>query len=300
MEIAVWGLAAAAFWPAGKPSEMRPRTQTTPRMVVACAAGLIAYLLLQSLPLPPALLESLSPRTADFHRHTVDVVAAATRPANELLPADWQALALHPVAARAEVLRFVAYLLVMLVASRLHRPRRFLAGTTALGIFVALFALVQAATWNGYLLWFFAPQETGPRPHLTRLTGPFVNPDHFALLLELILASTVPLLLDTARRIRRRRRTKRSVGDLALRAVLVTVGMAIVVGALLSTASRGGIVGGLLGLVVALTAWAFVTDPDPRGPGNKSDGGRWRFARTWAVRTLPFVVAPTVVIGGLL
>ncbi|MGH7804569.1 MAG: O-antigen ligase family protein, partial [Candidatus Binatia bacterium] len=78
------------------------------------------------------------------------------------------------------------------------------------------------------------------------------------------------------------------------------VGMAIVVGALLSTASRGGIVGGLLGLVVALTAWAFVADPDPRGAGKKSDIGRWKFARTWAGRAVPFVVAPTVVIGGLL
>ena len=47
---------------------------------------------------------------------------------------------------------------------------------------IAAIGLVEAATWNGKILWLFTPYafRNGDPDHLTRLIGPFVNPDKFA------------------------------------------------------------------------------------------------------------------------
>jgi hypothetical protein len=64
----------------------------------------------------------------------------------------------------------------------------------------AIVGLLQRAWWNGKLLWFWAPQDWGG-PLLAqapRASGPFVDPDHFANYLAMVLplaimASLVPL-----------------------------------------------------------------------------------------------------------
>jgi O-antigen ligase/tetratricopeptide (TPR) repeat protein len=50
------------------------------------------------------------------------------------------------------------------------------------GLLVATVGLLQQLTWNGKLLWFFVPYDWGaPRLEaFPRMSGPFVNPDHFA------------------------------------------------------------------------------------------------------------------------
>src|SRR6202023_1749046 len=59
----------------------------------------------------------------------------------------------------------------------------------ATGFLVAFLGLMNWASWNGKILWFFVPLDW-EGPHLAfalRATGPFVNPDHFANYLALIL-----------------------------------------------------------------------------------------------------------------
>jgi O-antigen ligase/tetratricopeptide (TPR) repeat protein len=66
----------------------------------------------------------------------------------------------------------------------------------ATGFMVAFLGLMNWASWNGKILWFFVPLDW-EGPHLAfalRATGPFVNPDHFASYLAMVL----PLALVTA------------------------------------------------------------------------------------------------------
>jgi tetratricopeptide (TPR) repeat protein len=62
----------------------------------------------------------------------------------------------------------------------------------ALGGLVALIGLVEKATWNGRILWFFMPRDwTGVTVENLRASGSFVNPDHFANFLAMILPLAV-------------------------------------------------------------------------------------------------------------
>jgi tetratricopeptide (TPR) repeat protein/O-antigen ligase len=57
-----------------------------------------------------------------------------------------------------------------------------------IGAAVALIGLVEKATWNGRILWFFVPQDwPTAAPENVRASGPFVNPDHFANFLAILL-----------------------------------------------------------------------------------------------------------------
>jgi O-antigen ligase len=78
-----------------------------------------------------------------------------------------------------------------------ERFRRTIFGLVlATGFLVAFLGLMNWAWWNGKILWFFVPLDW-EGPHLSfalRATGPFVNPDHFANYLGMIL----PLALVAA------------------------------------------------------------------------------------------------------
>lgn len=57
-----------------------------------------------------------------------------------------------------------------------------------IGAAVALIGLIEKATWNGRILWFFVPQDwPAASPKKVRASGPFVNPDHFANFLAILL-----------------------------------------------------------------------------------------------------------------
>jgi len=66
--------------------------------------------------------------------------------------------------------------------------RVILAAILVTGFAVAFIGLIERATWNGKLLWFFIPYDWGvPRfEPLLRACGPFVDPDHFAGYLAMI------------------------------------------------------------------------------------------------------------------
>src|ERR1700732_4942523 len=66
----------------------------------------------------------------------------------------------------------------------------------AMGFVVAFLGLMNWASWNGKILWFFVPLDWQgpPLPFALRATGPFANPDHFANYLAMIL----PLALVAA------------------------------------------------------------------------------------------------------
>jgi hypothetical protein len=129
-------------------------------------------------------------------------------------------------ATRQEFQLLLAYLLIFFLVMQAFRTTEdwrtlvwFLMG---FGFVVALFGILQHLTFNGKLYWF-RPMRYGGIPF-----GPYVNRNHFAAFVELVLpVSLVPLVLGKVRRER-----WFAVGILAL----------VPLCALLFSASRGGII----------------------------------------------------------
>ena len=120
----------------------------------------------------------------------------------------WRALSFESAVTRAGMLKALAYAALFLLialypfgadgdARAEERFGRAIFGMLlATGFVVAFLGLMNWASWNGKILWFFVPLDW-EGPHLAfalRATGPFVNPDHFANYLAMIL----PLALVAA------------------------------------------------------------------------------------------------------
>jgi hypothetical protein len=186
-----------------------------------------------------------------------------SRPPEAFEGAGWQALTLSVVDTRRG-LAFLAWALALhLVATAVldsadarRRFRRLLAG---FGLLLALFALAQMASGTDLVYGVFRPLEW--QPGTRTVFGPFVNRNHFAAYVNLVIPIALGLLLRAAARFRRR------VGARAnLRRFIVALqsreGVAVVyalipavatVAALIASGSRGGLLallGGLLAVGV--------------------------------------------------
>ncbi len=112
----------------------------------------------------------------------------------------WRPLSIAPVlswsglvlfAACGALFMLVAFVPVGAIASTVERD--WFVGTVmtvflAVGLGIATLGLVQQATWNGRILWFFVPLDWGAPQSgiMPRASGPFVDPDHFAGFLSMI------------------------------------------------------------------------------------------------------------------
>lgn len=139
---------------------------------------------------------------------SVLVKAAQAAPAALPDSLEWRALSFEPGVTGSGMLKALAYAALFLLIALYpfgaeDDPRaeerfcRAIFGVVlAMGFVVAFLGLMNWATWNGKILWFFVPLDW-EGPHLAfalRATGPFVNPDHFANYLAMIL----PLALAAA------------------------------------------------------------------------------------------------------
>jgi hypothetical protein len=170
--------------------------------------------LLQIVPLPPVAVRFLSPRADAIYRESFpgypgkapgNLLAAIETDALSRVPeaskvsspdgkgmglaptprgrwSGWRTLSLEPGATSERFFWYVALLLAFLVVRQgaadreiMHRYRGALFLLFAL---LALFALVQRATWNGHLYWI------GPKVENSSVLGPYVNFDHFAAVME--------------------------------------------------------------------------------------------------------------------
>jgi O-antigen ligase/tetratricopeptide (TPR) repeat protein len=113
------------------------------------------------------------------------------------IPPTWLPLSLAPSLTASALVQFSAYAALFFVvlgypiAKGSEQEERFyrlvLAAVVITGVLVAFVGLLQRVYWNGKILWFFVPSDWGaPLPTLARVTGPFVNPDHFANYLAMV------------------------------------------------------------------------------------------------------------------
>ncbi len=141
-------------------------------------------------------------------------------------------LSVYPYLTKIELLRWSAYTLLFFLTVESFREKehvkQFAWFLLSFGFVVSLFAIVQHFTFNGKLYWL-VPLRPGAAPF-----GPFVDCDHFAGFVELIVPLGLALLFF--------RSWRREQLTLLLLFTFVPIG------ALILSASRGGIIGLVLEL----------------------------------------------------
>jgi tetratricopeptide (TPR) repeat protein len=216
--------------------------------------------LVQSIPLPLSI------------RGAFDAAGTALLRDNDIAPLSWWPLSLDPPATRVYVGRAAVALVIFLVAYHLasgQTRRHFL--TRA----VACAGLAAVAIGVGHRIFGMSKlyglfNSTGR----ALITGPFVNVNHTAELLEL--ATFVCLACSFQR-------------EAPLNRIGWLVGTLVCAGAALATLSRGAVVAMAMGLIVFAFLRYFAADP--------SGANRRRASLAWAALTLSIVVFGAVSFG---
>jgi O-antigen ligase len=149
-------------------------------------------------------------------------------------------LSVYPYLTKLELLRMTSYFILLFLSGQAFRtPRQwrdFAWFIVLLGFSVAVFAVLQDLTFNGKLYWFREMRYGG------MAYGPYVNRNHFAGLMELLIPIGLAMLAVPG--VRRQQMP------------LIAILAAMPVGALLLSASRGGIIGfGCEVIVLVILLW---------------------------------------------
>ncbi|MGA2409647.1 MAG: O-antigen ligase family protein [Candidatus Binataceae bacterium] len=171
----------------------------------------------------------------------------------------WRPLSIAPFATWSGLIQLAAYgtlfFIVLLypfgfAGAGLDAQRRFFRAliiiVLASGTIVAMLGIAEHGWWNGKILWVFVPQDwTGPLAVNPRASGPFVNADHFADYLVMVL----PLaLIGALFPIMPGFRHKRS-SDVQLACAIAGV---VIASAIMMSLSRAGWAVAIIGMGVAL------------------------------------------------
>jgi hypothetical protein len=205
----------------------------------------LAWAIVQVIPLPEALVHMLSPGRGhlsidEVHRpHPLTIDAAAS---------------LRGIAFAGSMLAF--HLGATAVAERPDCRRRFRTFVAWFGAALALIALVQIAVAARRIYGFFQPLES------TSFFGVFVNRNHFAAYMTLCAMAALAILyrelLSYVHRLGGRTNLRRQLVTLGqpegVRLVRAVVPVLLIVGALVATTSRGGILSFAGALVLASVA----------------------------------------------
>ncbi len=212
----------------------------------------LVYEAVYLVPLPPALLEWLSPEAARMHALAAGLSQSAA--------GSWHPLSIDPHAAAVSWLKSLAYigayfLTLAVVASR-DRARQFaytlVLGALCLSVYGVLMNLGRVVqVWFGTTI-----------PHDLQASATFANRNHFAGYLEMTLAIGIGLLIAGLRDARSRgwkQRVRRIIEWILSPGMRLRLVLCVLVIALVSTRSRMGntaffsslIVAGLIGLVLS-------------------------------------------------
>ncbi|HXW54721.1 MAG TPA: O-antigen ligase family protein [Candidatus Cybelea sp.] len=220
--VAAW----IALQPSVRPGILRPRHFAVPSLLVAVA-------LLQLCPLPAGLTRALRGAGASGDSH-------------------WGILSIVPYQTRSELLILlacsIAFILAVLSASERRRKLFLVRSIAVLGASEACYGLIQYLTHWQMILWY--PK----RYDLEEATGTYVNRNHFAGLLEMILPFAVCLALYEGEKVwsTRRRRDRRRLGSNWSNVVLWLAVAVVLAAALVFSRSRMGMLAAAASLVVVV------------------------------------------------
>ena len=202
----------------------------------------IILVVLQLLPMPMRLLEVISPGSAAIYRNAGDEVSGS-----------WYPISLYRQATLNELLNLLANGAVFVVVSNHYRSKEqilpLIRTIVILGCLLVVVAVLQKANWNGRIYWFY-PIDPSLQSRISYIWGPYINRNHFAGYLEMVIPLALGLVMYTLTRAGqdKGRTALRRLSSLAshkkLPAFALSV-LAVVVmsGALFATLSRGGILG---------------------------------------------------------
>lgn len=148
-------------------------------------AGILFYAAIQTAPMPFQILKIISPRAFELYSY----YAVDKNPSMHI--------SLYAYKTQVEFIRLLACSLCFtLFAAGIKDARdldRVLRTLAYFGFGLAVFSLLQTAAWNGKLYWF--REITGSSPF-----GPFVNRNHYAGLIGLLIPLTLGLAFTRKRR----------------------------------------------------------------------------------------------------
>jgi O-antigen ligase/tetratricopeptide (TPR) repeat protein len=205
---------------AGRPSWIGSASQ----VVLVAAIGLVG---LQLAPLPPELIQTLSPRFGE----TLPLWSSDAAPGCRF--GVWPCLSLTPADTRSALAILAAYTILFLVTTQriaaIEDVERLLRWIALAGVLMAVFGLTQYLAGNGKFFWFYEP-PIGDASGVVK--GSFTNRNHFAHFVVLAIGPLVWWL--QSRLYADRRRISSGVG-------VLTAALAVCVFAVLMSLSRGGI-----------------------------------------------------------
>lgn len=213
---------------------------------------LLAWIVVQLIPLPPALLKLLSPGAYRIYADTVWLVA----------PQKWLPISIHLEATFDEFLRqaavTTAYLLTIYMMTNRNRQYRLISLLLALVAVIGLEAVIQKYLSPEYIYWF---RQVSITPGSFSM-GPWVNRNHFAGYMEMLLPMSVGLFILYRPRIRYTMSLRERIVEMVavpsayLHLLLLAVAIIGMVAVFLSL-SRGGIASLALSLLFlgALLYW---------------------------------------------
>ena len=168
-------------------------------------AVLLYLMLLQLLPLPPQVLGFISPETFRTYQETIpdwpqrppfETIEKISSelgvyiPTHERLSSN-RSISIYTFATQSELLKYLTYLSIFYIIINNFKDRITLERLTTIiilmGFLLAVFGLVQHFSWNGKIYWL-KELKHGGAPF-----GPFVNRNHFAGYMEMV----IPLALGS-------------------------------------------------------------------------------------------------------
>ena len=231
--------------------------------------------------------------TAKAHQSLERAKIPAAAPPDSL---GWRALSFEPRVTRTGLIKALAYAgLFLLIAlypfgpeDEPHAEERFCRAIFGLilatGFLVAFLGLMNWASWNGKILWFFVPLDW-EGPHLAfalRATGPFVNPDHFANYLAMVLPVALVAAMLRVDLVPRAWASPVRMASMAIAFVMLC--------AIVLSLSRGGWISTAIstGALVAM----FFAQPEPRRAafGHHADSRTLRWVAVAAVGLFVFAL----------
>jgi hypothetical protein len=207
----------------GRPT---PLTSLRPSLPVAACAALALYTLLQALPMPMGLLRVIAPANADVWERVLLPFGEA--------PIAWASLSLDPGATVLEALKWATYAATFASASAISAKRGAAFGVTLVFSSAMLLAVVTVAhglVGATKVYGLYQPLFAGSVWHI----GPLLNPNNLAGYLNLGALAGLGLAL-----------TRKPV----VAHWLMGVGVMLIVGVEVTSASRGGVLALLIGVAV--------------------------------------------------
>ncbi len=219
--------------------------------LVLAALGLVG---LQLIPLPPAVLATLSP-----HHHEILPLWAPDSASTSMsaILGSWNTISLTPGATQGSLILILTFsILLLVVVQRVRRVEdvQFLLRWIALAtVGMAVFALIQYTCGNGKFFWFYGHPFSDTA---TQVKGSFTNRNHFAQFIALGIGPLVWWIQQDLQDSRRKQshRTQFGHGSDRLRVAtgLKLLALGVSVFAALMSLSRGGAMALLIAAVVCL------------------------------------------------